>query len=233
MSVITVYARLYGECFSKTMGSLARNAWTVLLPMGMFVAMVLLMAIIASIGGFLAGILTSLALSALYSSYLYFVSEVVSNQKVGLHEVGRSIKAYFWSILNVLFVLFIAQLLLGLMLRGTPQGGLILTGLWLVAVVVLNPAPEVIYQRHTYGGLQTLQGSWEFLKENWIEWFVPNVPLLLAVAFVTALASTLHPIAGGLIGGALFHVVMIYRGHLFRALDGSSHRQRMFRFRNG
>ena len=35
-----------------------------------------------------------------------------------------------------------------------------------------------------------------------------------------------------LVGGALFHVIMVFRGHLFGELDGSTHRQRMFRHRN-
>jgi hypothetical protein len=31
--------------------------------------------------------------------------------------------------------------------------------------------------------------------------------------------------------GALLHVLMVFRGFLFEILDGSTHRQRMFRFR--
>jgi hypothetical protein len=34
------------------------------------------------------------------------------------------------------------------------------------------------------------------------------------------------------IEGALLHLVMVFRGYLFAALDGTSHRQRMYRYRS-
>ncbi len=55
----------------------------------------------------------------------------------------------------------------------------------------------------------------------------------LAAAALAALVAVLGlavpvPIVGELLVGAALHVVMVFRGNLFRALDGSSHRQRMF-----
>jgi hypothetical protein len=34
-----------------------------------------------------------------------------------------------------------------------------------------------------------------------------------------------------LVFGVLLHVVMVFRGFLFQELDGSTHRQRMYKFR--
>lgn len=235
MSVLTIYGRIYAGSMKEALRGIGKSPWTLLLPMGMAVALYFAAGLVAGMG-FIGGILLALALDALFSSYLYFVSQIVSHQRVSVQEIGQSIRAYFWSVLNLMFVFFIARFALGLVLRGMPQGGLIYAGLILVSVIALNAAPEVIYQERTYGGLQTIRASWDFLKDNWIEWFVPNVPLLLGVAFITVL-TTQAPGQWGLIlpaviGGAALHVVMTFRGFLYRELSGSSHRQRMFRHRN-
>ncbi|HZH04706.1 MAG TPA: hypothetical protein VEY30_13050, partial [Myxococcaceae bacterium] len=108
--------------------------------------------------------------------------------------------------------------------------------LTLVAVVLLNAAPEVIYQRGTYGGLATIQESVSFLQANWLEWLLPNLVLggaLYAVWAYMPLAGLVGLVATTALGGALLHVGMLFRGHLFGELVGSSHRQRMFRYRTG
>ena len=82
----------------------------------------------------------------------------------------------------------------------------------------------------------TIQRSFRFLQENWIEWFVPN-GLLLAGVWYAWEQGWLFRLPGGvlglgIIGGVLLHVVMVFRGFLFQQLDGSTHRQRMFKFKN-
>lgn len=235
MSIVTIYGRIYGGSLKEAVRAIAKSPWTLLLPMAFGFALQVLATLVAGMG-FIGGILFVLAMDALLSSYLYFLSEIVSHQKVTVQEFGRSFGAYFWSVLNLMFVFWIARFALGLLLRGAPQGGLIYAGLILVAMIALNAAPEVIYQQRTYGGLQTIRASWEFLKENWIEWFVPNVPLLIAVGVVGALPLVIGGQVGlvlsSVLGGAALHLVMAFRGFLFRELAGSSHRQRMFRYRN-
>lgn len=232
MKVLSIYSRLYGKCMAEGLKSIGKSPWTLLLPMVLGIAMTALGMIIGGLPGLLQGIVFALALDALFSSYLYFVGEIVSKQRVSIGEFGRSFGKYFWSILNVMFVLWIVRFILSMVLRGSPQGQTIFLGLAIIAAIALNVVPEVIYQRGTYGGIQTFQVSWEFLKENWIEWFIPNVPFIALVIFVWLLSSALFPFGGAIIGGALLHVLMVFRGFLFEELYGSSHRQRMFRYRN-
>jgi hypothetical protein len=186
----------------------------------------------------LAGIVLGLVFAALGSCYLYFLGEMVSNAKVRLSEFRKSIGAYFWSVANVLFVYWIASVVLGYVLSHSPQAQSANIALQLVALVLLNAVPEVIYQRHTYGGLATIQRAIQFLQGNWLEWGVPNLLLLAALWLV--LKNGLGAVEGlGSLGlvlwsvvfGSLLHAVMIFRGYLFAALDGTSHRQRMFRYR--
>lgn len=233
MKVVLVYLRLYAQCVSKGLDGIRRNLWTLLLPMGLVLALSLAKPVVASLG-VLAGLALSLLMAAAISCYLYFTSEVVAHAQVRLSELKTSIGAYFWSVMNLLFVLWIIDLILAALFSGHQNGAVLQVAVNLVLTVLLNPAPEVIYRRGTHNGLETVQQSIRFLQENWIEWFIPNLLVLAAgyVLFTRALPSL--GLLGGLIGtfgsGALLHVWMVFRGHLFGALDGSTHRQRMFRY---
>lgn len=232
MKVLLVYARLYAECFVQAFNDLKKNAWTLVLPAALYVAWGWSASLAAPLG-LAGGLLRALFVDALGSCYLYFLGEVVSHSRVTMSEMGRSIGAYFWSIVNLWFVLWIAEWGTSTLLRGNPNGGLILLGLEFVAFVLLSAAPEAIYQRGTYGGLATIQKSITFLQQHWIEWLLPTVAFLLALWWIPdlPLLGALGLVTTGLVKGAIFHVGMVFRGHLFAALDGSTHRQRMFKYR--
>jgi hypothetical protein len=106
----------------------------------------------------------------------------------------------------------------------------------MMELVILNAAPEIIYSKRVSGGLDTIQRSFQFLQENWIEWFIPNALVLAGVWLVMngtlpLLALPFASVTVPVVAGALLHVVMVYRGFLFQLLDGTTHRQRMFRFK--
>jgi len=238
MKFVLVYARIYAECLKKAFKALGKNAWTIFLPAILSVAFTLtasLLGAIPLIGPFLLGFVFDAALS----SYLYFVGEVVANGRVSWSEFGKSLRAYFWSILNLLFVFWILDFVLGPALRANPNAPLIRGLLGIAAFVLLNAVPEVLYQKGTFGGIATIQRTFQFIQENWIEWFIPNLLLggaaYEAYLFLGEQASNgLGPaaqIAVSAVAGALLHGVMVFRGFLFEVLDGSTHRQRMYRYR--
>ena len=234
MNVLTVYLRIYADAFRQALTGIRNNAWTVLLPIGLLYANSLASGLVLSIP-YLGQFLVWIVWAAAASCYLYFVGEVVAKSRVKLDEFGRSIGAYFWSIANLFFVLWVATLVIRLLVPPAQQGvfGQLL---FLAAVILLNAAPEVIYQRGSYGGLDTAQRCIRFLQENWIEWGIPNL-LLLAIGYLLLsyplaafipFGSIIQPV----VYGALLHLVMVFRGHLFAALDGTSHRQRMYKYRS-
>ncbi len=225
MNVLRVYLQLYAECFRKALSAIGKNAWTLLLP-GVVLVLRGVAAQLSYRLGLLGGIVMAFANAALFSSYLYFVGELVGGGRVSTKELKRSVGAYLWSIVNVFFVFWVATLLLQLALGRNEQAGALLLALTVVAIVALNAVPEVIYLRGTHGGMQTVAASFDFLKEHWIPWFAVNVPLLAALLVVQL--SLALPIVGDFVAGAALHVVMVFRGLLFQALAGSSHRQRMF-----
>jgi len=232
VSFVLVYLRLYARCFALAFQGIAKNAWTLVLPMGLGVAYLLLAVPLSALGP-LAGIFLRLALYFGFSSYLYFAAGTVANQKVDLSDLKKSFLAYFWSLMGLFFVLWIVEIILGAVLAQNPNRAVILRGVDLIAFIVLNPAPEIIYLKGTRGGTDTINRSVRFIQENWIEWFIPNGLIgygaYLAVTRLSALPTALAIVAA-LFAGAAFHVVMVFRGHLFEALDGSTHRQRMFKY---
>ncbi len=239
MSFVSVYLRLYGDCARKASAGIGHNAWTLLLPMALVVAMTFAGAIVSRLPlGFIGGFLLGFAGIAALSSYLYFVSEIVTTGRVHLAELRQSFVRLFWPVMGVGFVVWIARLLLGFALASNPNAGtlLLLFELLVLLLVFVNPTPEVICQRGMSSGLATLQHSFQFIQENWIEWYLPNVLLGAGVWFLLGALSALGfagPIAVALAAGAALHWVMVFRGHLYLALAGSTHRQRMFRYRTG
>jgi hypothetical protein len=235
MNVVSIYARLYFDCLRRALNSIGKSPWTLLLPVGLLFALNFAASLAAPFG-IGAGFVLGAVLAALGSCYLYFLGEITGNAKVKVVEFGKSVGAYFWSVANVLFVYWIASYVLRLVLQGTPQARAANVALLVGALVLLNAVPEVIYQRQTFGGLATMQRAIHFLQSNWLEWGVPNALLLAALYFFAQQALLFVDGFGALVVvnilvGAPFHVVMVFRGYLFNQLDGSSHRQRMFRYR--
>ncbi len=175
-------------------------------------------------------------MSAVFSAYFYFVAAVVAKVRTGVSDWKASLGTYFWSWVGLNFVLYILHLCVDLAMAGRQpvqqgQAHLIVT---LMSLVVLNAAPETIYLKGTRGGLDTVTTSFRFLEESWIEWFIPNLVLLgLAWLFVEKVLFALGPALAlplSVVGAALLHVAMVFRGHLYEALNRSTHRQRMHRF---
>lgn len=239
MNLVRVYLRLYGTCVANALAALAKNVWTLLLPMGLAVGFYFLATLLGALGGGMAaGIALGLARTVGCSIYTFFVAGVVARDRVNLKDLKTSLGAYFWTWINLFFVLWIVDLLVGMALAAHPQRVALLTVLSFMELVVLNATPEIIYLKGTSGGLETIQRSFVFLQENWIEWFIPNGLILAGLyLFVSrgglALLGPLGALVAVVASGALFHVVMVFRGFLFEALDGSTHRQRMYRYRTG
>lgn len=230
MSVLNVYLRLYAGCMREALAAIGKNPWTLLLP-GIVLYVRDWAARLAFSLGMLGGIVVTLATAALFSSYLHFVSELVRGGRITGRDLQRSFAAYLWPVVNVFFVVWIASLVLGLVTGGSAGGAALAYAVWLVALVALNVVPEVIYLRGSHGGMETIGANLEFLKEQWIPWFAANVPVLAVLGVVATFVEM--PIVGALLVGAVLHVAMVFRGNLFRTLDRTSHRQRMFAQRVG
>lgn len=203
-------------------------------------------------GGFVLGFF----LAAVLANYLFTVSSGVRREKVFFGEVWSQGFELFSPTLSVLFCLFILTFVVDRVLSQAD--------LWLVAVfhllvaVLFNPIPEIIYTRP--GRVFDMLGeSFEFIRENFIEWFLPalilGLPLvlvdpdlaaLLGLQFITTnplhmieyfLMVFYHPVmlltVAPLVLAFVFcmYFVFIFRGHLYQRLSTSTRRKRIYQER--
>lgn len=230
--------RLYQECLVNTLKGVRAHPWALLLPIVYGVILVvagMLVGPMGQVGGFVMGLLTT----ALCSSALYFIHELVFGHKVTVNEFQKSLGHFFWSVMAVRFVLWIVDLLVGPMLQGMPNGNALALVLDFALFILLNATPEVIYQRGTTTGLQPILESIEFVQTHWIEWFIPNIAfgaaLYFGFPFINALLVDLGvPYVGStsmFVIPLFIFPVMLFRGHLFKLLTTFSPRALEMRYR--
>lgn len=197
-----------------------------------------------------AGIALYFLSVGLISSYLYILYSIIKYKKFEIKDIKRGFKVYFYEVSRVLFIGYIAGILafrlvvpvLASSIGGYLDTATIINIIMIIVLVVINPLPEVIYQKgHT--GLDGIRYTFEYTKENWIEWLIPNAVLVGLLYIITgntvtnlfstgiSVGSNLLSLKGiglYLIGQIIFSFTMIYRGVLFDMLSTSTRRKRMF-----
>lgn len=212
------------------------------------VILFLVLGILATgIMGLFAGIITFLAMSAMISNYLYLLYNVVKHGKVTVQDFKDGFKVYLRKIYSVLIIGWLASLLFNMIIApilftsGVISAGALSVLISLLVLLLLNALPETIYQKH-HDSWGSIVYAFEFIKENWIEWIIPNAILMAILYYVTGnvinnifaiqvrFSFNLTP-SGALlyiIGQVLFTFIMIYRGVLFDILSTSTRRKRQY-----
>ncbi len=254
MPAVKAALQLYAVCGRKTLGALFASAPALL---ALVVYGVVLVALHQLLGrfGFAGGLAIGLAHAACAGSYLFLVEELVRGSgRLNFTDVTDSVGPYLWDVISVLFLFWIAQLLLGAL--GLPGLSAVLV---LAAFVAFNPVPEVIYQSRSRS-MEALGRSAGFIREAWPEWFAPQIVLLFLVAPLLHGGDMLlfrmfgpffgfldvgRPLAQAFFGGfahggmlvwtatsvVLVHTMMLFRGFLYRELSCGSRRTRAWKAR--
>lgn len=184
--------------------------------------------------------------SAMVSNYLYLLQQIIDKERFSLQDFKDGFLIYLRKVWSIYFIGFVILLGLDIFLRpiivGVVGPFVYQFGLLFLMVFTLNALPETIYQK-SYNGWESIKFSMEFIKENWIEWYLPNIVLIGILAYITGSAlinvfdnvTSLRTITQGPFGLALyflgqlwFSYIMIYRGFLFELLNTSSRRKRLF-----
>ncbi len=257
---------LYRDALIKAARSFVR-CWMIAVAVVIF--MVLLVFAGASIArlGILGGLLMGAANALLVGATLSLIEDaVIGARPIRFQDIWQSFGSYFWDVIGVLFILWVPMMLLERGMAANPRGPVITSLIFLLLFIILNPAPEVIYQVRHGSSLDIIRESYEFVVENWIEWFLPLVvlsfPLLLAfinspsghIAWAGGLSfaqlvffpwmvlnswlaslgvpADLRWILVLVVTPAFAVFLLLFRGHLFAALHGTSRRQRMFQSRS-
>jgi len=127
-------------------------------------------------GGFLLGAVNALLVGATLS----LIEQGVSFARaITIRDIFDSFGHYFWDVIGVGFVLWIPVMALDMGTQQNPNGQLISFAVMLLIFILLNPAPEIIYQVPHDSPLDVFKRAYDFVLENWIEWFLPIAVLLL------------------------------------------------------
>jgi hypothetical protein len=170
---------LYRQALRKTWLSLLRG-WITILAVIAFLFLLLIAQQIAApldlAGGFLLGAVNAL----LVGMTLSLIEQSVSYARtVTIQDVFDSFGHYFWDVIGVGFVLWVPLMALEMGTQQNPGGVWISYAVMLLIFILLNPAPEVIYQVPHDSPLDVFKRAYDFVLENWIEWFLPIALLLL------------------------------------------------------
>jgi hypothetical protein len=258
---------LYQKALRKTWQSLLRGWITIVAVIGFVFLLILAQQIAAPLGiagGFLLGAVNALLVGATLS----LIEQSISyTRTLTMRDVFDSFGHYFWDVIGVGFILWVPLMVLDMATQANPNGLFLSYAVMLLIFILLNPAPEVIYQVRHDSPLDVFKSAYEFVLENWIEWFLPIalllLPLLLAPDGLRSFFSLSRRAGRGagldffqilmlpftilgswfsyigippavswylmvLLTPALAITILLFRGHLFASLSGSTRRQRQF-----
>lgn len=262
--LLQVFA-LYRSVLSKT-GRSFLTAWMTVVAVVIFALLMMAASSIARSLGFLGGFLMGAVNALLVGATLSLIEQAIRNSRqLTIRDIQESFGQYFWDVISVGFVLWIPIMVLEKATAANPNGQLLATAVFLLLFILLNPAPEVIYQVRPGSPLDVLRESYEFVLENWIEWFIPVALVVapLGFSFFVGISDRIGRGAGldfmqvlalpfSLLSGWLRYLglsdtvslavialltpvatvaMLLFRGHLFAALHGSSRRKRAFQAR--
>ncbi len=223
---------------------LAINNWKIFLVGIAYSILSFVVWTIASYAWILGGIIAAIGQSAIISNYLYLIENIINYDKFSLEDFKRGFQVYLWRIYSIFIIFFIVNLGMSLFLDPILYSiGILGVSLRLIiniaALIMLNTIPEVIYQKH-YDRLDIIRYSFEFIKDNWLEWFLPNV-FIAAIAYLVHIMTSralisvglyYNPVVSTVVRAIIYQLIlayaMIYRGQLFNILSTSTRRKRMF-----
>jgi hypothetical protein len=236
MKTVQVTFWMYAAALRRSLEAVSKN-WIVSFAPFAYGFILSLSASIAAPLGLVGGIIIVLVSQACLSSGLYLIENIVRMGKTNFDDFVRGFSVYLWELVRISFILWIPLRIASIGLSGVPNGALIFLFIQIALYVLLNPVPEFIYQTRA-SGLELLGASYNFIVENWIEWFVANIALTLLAYF---LLNTLSVLAFSLPSFAQYFLVtfglglcltyiMVFRGFLFAELHGTTRRSRAYRY---
>lgn len=232
--------KIIKKAFSNTLKN-----WPIIFTGLFYSTVTLILTVLLPYFWILGGLVLIVFTSALISNYLYLINCIIKRNKFDFEDFKEGFTVYLRKVWGISFIGWVALLIINTFLtpgfrRGiSPMaiGGIIN----FLIFVLLNALPEVIYQKY-YNPWESITYALEFAKDNWVEWFVPNIVLvgilyLFTESFISGLFNYyilfrifISPLSVILYITAQIWLsfTMIYRGYLFEILSTSNRRKRLF-----
>jgi hypothetical protein len=186
--------RVYKDCVVKASRDVVKN-WVVIPAMViLYVGFGLIASATAPLGlagGFIAGAAFIAGLAFYYS----WVRRSIDKERLSFSNLVEFDSTLFFQVMSVAFIFWIV---LDLVLGSATQGSGDSTVRWvaqLAAFVLFNALPEVLYIQRSES-VEALTETFTFVRDNWIEWFLPFVVILAPPLMLLAPAEMITTLAG-------------------------------------
>ena len=181
VELLSATLHLYRQALQATWRSLMRSWVMVAALIGFALLFVGAARIVGSLG-MIGGVLLGLVNALLVGATLRLIEQSLSAVRtIQFTDVTESFGHYFWDVIGVGFVLWLPMMALDMGTQANPYGGFLSSAVTLLLFILLNAAPEVIYQIRHDSPLDVFKASYEFVLEHWIEWFLPFALLALPI----------------------------------------------------
>lgn len=166
VDVLSSTLRLYREAMRATGRSLL-HGWIIIIALIAFAVAFWLAASLARPLGIAGGFILGAVNALLIGSTLSLIEQAVKGvRQLTFQDILESVGQYFWDVIGVGFVLWIPTMLLDTSLQSNPGSQVFVIAALLLVFILLNPAPEVIYQVRHDSPLDVLKNSYEFVLET-------------------------------------------------------------------
>lgn len=180
--------------------------------------------------GFLSGFISYLVTIAVTAHLAKMLSEIIYYKRLRLKDVGHFSQGLFYGVMNTLFVVYIFEWILELII-----GPMLIPGLFLAFIfnLLMSAVLETVYigQRTS---MDAVQNAFQFALTNWLQWTVPNVLFSLVLSWAQVSGHLLIWISSpqvlliSMFRLLFVALILIFKGHLYRILATSSERKRTF-----
>lgn len=170
--------KIYTKCFVFSLKASLSSWRSILVQVAGLILLSVLTRVILGVfagGGLIPSLILGLVLAYFLTLYFCLIRYAVESENITMEALKHDSSNLFSSVISALFMLFVVRFTLDFLKIDflTAAAGILMA-------VFLNPLPEVIYQRG--GGMaETFSESFEFIKDNFVEWFF--IPFLLLLFF--------------------------------------------------
>lgn len=178
------------------------------------------------INGFVASLVSYLFEMIKYSLIISLLFNIINGDKINIGTIKDGFTTYVNPLMNLFFIFYIIQLIMSALRLPTIA--------FYLLYIFQSPMLETIYIGQVTG-MDGIQSIFEFIKENWLSWFIVNLIFsaiilrsdsILGIIGIFGLLPNL--ISLSLIYSILVSIIYIYKGFLYKKLYRSSFRKRQF-----
>lgn len=235
MDFIKEMGRINKIAIKSTFEGLKKN-WMIILTGFLYtiltiVAFFIQVTFLRGVFSILSGLFTWLFLSSLISNYLTLLEVNVRGGKINFEIFKEGFKVYVWKIYGIFFFLYLTNMILGMLSSILNLNPMTFSLVFQISIfILLNAIPETLYLTN-YDPANSIKYTLNFMKENWLQWAIPNI-IIFALFYLVAGDFFTKAILGGagfifnvksiiifIINQILLAIFMVYRGNLFLLLN--------------